>query len=224
MNTQAIAETFFPKVYSWMAFGLSITAAIAWITANSEPLLRLILGTRFLFMGLLFGELILVGWLASRVFKMSYVQAGSMFVFYSALNGLTLSIIFLVYTTSSIASVFLLTAGMFGAFSLYGYTTKKDLTSWGSLLFMGLIGLILAGIINIFLRSTLMGFIYSIFGVIIFVGLTAYDTQKLKRLAAVVHGGSDTEGKAAILGALTLYLDFINLFLFLLRLFGGRRD
>jgi FtsH-binding integral membrane protein len=143
-----------------------------------------------------------------------------LFLGYSLLNGVTLSIVFLVYTAESIGSTFVVTAAMFGAMSVYGYVTKKDLTSWGSFLFMGLIGVVIASVVNIFLRSDSVSWVVSAIGVIVFTGLTAYDTWKLKELAAAGHEGR----KPAILGALTLYLDFINLFLMMLRFMGGRRD
>lgn len=203
-------------VYGWMGGGLLLTALAALITASSPVLLQAILGNRFLFYALVFGELGLVIAISGAINRMSTATASILFLLYAALNGLTMSTIFVAYTQSSIASTFLVTAGMFGAMSLYGYLTRSDLSSWGSFLFMGLIGVVIASLVNIFLQSPMVNWVMSVCGVIVFTGLTAYDTQKIKRM-----GGS--KGKGAILGALTLYLDFINMFLLLLRFFGNRR-
>jgi len=175
-------------------------------------------------MGLILVELALVMGLSWGLSRMSAAVATGGFILYSALSGVTLAAIFLVYTTESIASTFLVTASVFGAMSLYGYTTQRDLTSWGSFLFMALIGLIIASLVNIFLQSTAIYWVTTYAGVLIFVGLTAYDTQKLKRLSSTINErDTETFQKMVILGALTLYLDFINLFLYLLRLLGKRR-
>jgi len=155
--------------------------------------------------------------------QISVSQATGVFMLYAGLTGVTFSFIFVVYTSASITSTFLVTAGTFGAMSLYGYTTKKDLTSWGSFLFMGLIGIIIASVVNMFMQSTMMHMIITYAGVLIFVGLTAYDTQKIKEMNILGNEGTDEDTKEAIRGALTLYLDFINLFLMLLRLMGDRR-
>ena len=207
------------QVYTWMGAGLAITAFMALITLSSPALLNIIAGNRLVFYGLMIGELALVFTLSGAINRLSAPVATFLFVAYSALNGVTLSVVAMVYTANSIASTFVITAGMFGAMSVYGYMTKRDLTSWGSFLFMGLIGVVIASIVNIFMGSSAVSWVISGIGVIVFTGLTAYDTWKIKEMAA--HG---TEGrKPAILCALTLYLDFINLFLMLLRFTGNRR-
>jgi FtsH-binding integral membrane protein len=206
-------------VYAWMGAGLTITALMALFTLSSPVLINAIAGNRPLFYGLMIGELVLVFTLSGAINRLSASVATLLFVAYSALNGVTLSILALVYTANSIASTFVVTAGMFGAMSVYGYLTKRDLTSFGSFLFMGLIGVVIASIVNIFVGSSAVSWIISGLGVIVFTGLTAYDTWKIKEMAAQ----GTTGRKPAILGALTLYLDFINLFLMLLRFTGDRR-
>ncbi|NVO00573.1 MAG: Bax inhibitor-1/YccA family protein [Geobacteraceae bacterium] len=212
-------NTLVRQVYAWMGAGLAITAFMALFTLSNPPLLQAIYGNRLIFFGLMIAQLALVFTLSGAVNRLSEFTATSIFIAYSALNGVTLSILALVYTSSSIASTFVTTAGMFGAMSLYGYMTKRDLTSWGSFLFMGLIGIVIASIVNIFVGSSSVSWVISGIGVIVFTGLTAYDTWKIKELAAQGISGR----KPAILGALTLYLDFINLFLMLLRFTGNRR-
>jgi FtsH-binding integral membrane protein len=225
-NTQSQAEvlvrqnTLIRQVYAWMGLGLAITAIMSLVMVSSPALFKAIVTNRPLFYGLMIGELVLVFTLSAAVNRLSNAVATLLFLGYSVLNGVTLSIVFAVYTASSIGSTFVVTAAMFGAMSIYGYVTKKDLTSWGSFLFMGLIGVVIASLVNIFLQSSAVSWVVSGIGVIVFTGLTAYDTWKLKELAAAGHEGR----KPAILGALTLYLDFINLFLMLLRFMGGRRD
>jgi uncharacterized protein len=215
---------FFRKVYNWMLAGLAITGGVAWFTSQSQTLIQFVLGNQ-LVLFLLFGaELAMVFILAARINRMSASTAGTMFIVYSVLNGLTLSFIFLVYAKATIASAFFVTAATFGAMSLYGYTTKRSLASLGSFLFMGLIGIIIASVVNIFLHSSMLHWIVTYAGVLIFTGLTAYDTQKLKMIAQGGFDGEEMESKASIMGALSLYLDFINLFLMLLRVFGGSRD
>lgn len=213
-------NTLVRQVYAWMGLGLALTAVMALVTVASPALFMAIVGNKLIFYGLMIGELALVFTLSGAINRLSAGVATLLFLGYSALNGLTLSVIFLVYTADSIASTFAVTAIMFGAMSLYGYVTRKDLTSWGSFLFMGLIGIVVASLVNIFLRSSAVSWVVSAIGVIVFTGLTAYDTWKIKALAAAGEEGR----KPAILGALTLYLDFINLFLMLLRFMGGRRD
>lgn len=208
------------QVYAWMGLGLAITAMLAMVTVSSPGMLQAIVGNRPVFYGLMIGELALVFILSGAINRLSGTVATLLFLGYSALNGLTLSVIFIVYTADSIASTFAVTAAMFGAMSIYGYLTKKDLTSWGSFLFMGLIGIVIASLVNIFLQSSAVSWVVSGIGVLVFTGLTAYDTWKIKAMAAAGEEGR----KPAILGALTLYLDFINLFLMLLRFMGGRRD
>lgn len=221
----AIAETqrFMIKVYSWMSFALVVTGLVAMYVAGSEALLNLIFGSRFIFIGLIIGELLLVGALAGWVSKMSANTATLIFILYAAVNGLTFSAIFLMYTAESIATTFFITAGTFGAMSIYGYTTKSDLSGWRNMLMMGLFGLVIASVVNIFLGSSVLYWVTTYMGVLIFVGLTAYDTQKIKNMNIIGNEGTDEDKKEAIMGALTLYLDFINLFLYLLRLFGRRK-
>jgi FtsH-binding integral membrane protein len=215
--------TFMQKVYGYMSAGLVFTALAAWLVAHSPTALNIVFGNRLVFFGLIISELLMVIAFSRMARTMTSSGAASLFFLYSIVNGITLSVIFLVYTQASIVTTFLVTAGTFGGMSLYGHLTKRDLSSWGNLLFMGLWGLILGGIVNIFLRSPGLYFITTSFGVLIFVGLTAYDTQKIKQLNVLGNAGTDEDTKEAIHGALVLYLDFINLFLYLLRLFGRRR-
>ncbi|KGL54332.1 membrane protein [Porphyromonas gulae] len=211
-------------VFTWMFGALGITALTAMLVAKSSLIYTMIMNPGLLW-GLIIAELALVFILSARIGKMSFFTASLLFTIYSILNGVTLSSIFIVYTMTSIAATFFITAGMFGAMALWGYFTKKDLSKWGSIFFMLLIGLILATVVNLFLRSNAMGFIISILGVIIFTGLTAFDVNKIKQMLAQMQGfeEGDVARKVALMGALTLYLDFINLFLYLLRFFG-RRD
>jgi uncharacterized protein len=226
VQQREMVNSFIQSVYNWMGIGLALTGVIAFFVAKNPPLSELIIDNKILFFGLIIGELALVFSLSARVHKMQASTATAMFIAYSILNGLTLSVIFTYYTAASIASTFFICAGTFVACSVYGMTTKRDLTSWGGFLMMGLIGIIIASVVNIFIRSTAMTMIVSYIGVLVFVGLTAYDTQKLKHMALTQP--SDIEAgvvrKGAIMGALSLYLDFINLFLMLLRIFGGGRD
>ncbi len=216
----AIAQnTLIRQVYAWMGGGLLITALTAMVTVSSPALLSALLGNRLVFYGLILGELGLVVAISGAINKLSASVASMLFILYAALNGVTFSVIFAVYTADSIASTFVTTAGMFGAMSAFGYLTKRDLTGWGGFLFMGLIGVVIASVVNIFTQSSAAAWIISAIGVIVFTGLTAYDTWKIKAMAAAGAEGR----KPAILGALTLYLDFINLFLMLLRLLGNRR-
>ncbi len=226
MSVDAVAaeqQRFMVRVYNWMTAGLAITGFMAFYVSNNETIMGIIFGNPFMPIVLMIVQIGLVFWLASRVMQMSVSQATGVFMLYAGLTGITFSFIFVVYTSASITSTFLVTAGTFGAMSLYGYTTKKDLTSWGSFLFMGLIGIIIASVVNMFMQSTMMHMIITYAGVLIFVGLTAYDTQKIKEMNILGNEGTDEDTKEAIRGALTLYLDFINLFLMLLRLMGDRR-
>lgn len=211
-------------VFTWMFGALGITALTAMLVAKSSLIYTMIMNPGLLW-GLIIAELALVFILSARIGKMSFFTSSLLFTIYSILNGVTLSSIFIVYTMTSIAATFFITAGMFGAMALWGYFTKKDLSKWGSIFFMLLIGLILATVVNLFLRSGAMGFIFSIVGVIIFTGLTAFDVNKIKQMLAQMQGfeEGDVVRKVALMGTLTLYLDFINLFLYLLRFFG-RRD
>lgn len=211
------------KVFTWMSLALAVTGLTAFGVSQSQELMITIVSSRVLLWGLLLGEVGLVVWLSAGINKMSLQTATILFILYSVLNGVTMSVIFLAYTMSSIASVFFITAGTFGAMALLGYVTKTDLTSIGKLLFMALIGLIIATVVNLFLNSTGLQMICSYVGVLIFTGLTAYDTQKIKNMLANADDYDETAQKYAVLGALTLYLDFVNLFLHLLRIFGRRK-
>lgn len=221
---RSIAATgaFFRKVYGWMTIGLGLTALVALYTVSSPELLRFVLGNKLVFWGLIIAEFGLVIALSAAINRLSATAATAMFCVYAALSGLTFSSIFLLYTRSSITSTFFITAGTFGAMSLYGYATKKDLTSWGSFLFMGLIGIVIASVVNIFMQSEMMTWVVSCIGVLVFTGLTAYDTNRLKAMASYGFADEEAANKAAVFGALQLYLDFINLFLMLLRLLGDR--
>ena len=213
---------FISKVYGWMAFALAITAITAMLTVSTPALIMTIVRNRVLFFALILGELALVVYLSAAIQKMSAATATAVFMAYSVINGLTLSIIFLVYTAESIASTFFIAAGTFAAMSVYGYTTKRDLTSIGNLCVTALIGIIIASLVNMFFQNEMIYWITTYVGILIFVGLIAYDTQKIKAMGLVGVTG-DAERKGAIMGALALYLDFINLFLLLLRVFGRRK-
>lgn len=221
---QEASTIFLAKVFNWMAIGLGLTGVIAWFTASTGLAAQLVQGP--LFMVLLFAELGLVFYLSARIEKIESKTATGLFLGYAALNGVTLSMVFLAYTGSSIAATFFITAGMFGAMAVYGLVTKRDLSGMGSFLFMGLIGIIIASVVNIFLKSSSLYWAISLIGVFVFVGLTAYDVQKIKRMGeqGIMQQGEGAIQKGAIMGALALYLDFINLFLMLLRFFGGSRD
>jgi FtsH-binding integral membrane protein len=214
--------TFLQKVYGWMFIGLGVTASLAFTVAGSPTLLQHILSNQFLYLGLIVAEVGLVFYLSARVDALAPPVAMALFIVYAALNGVTLSFIFLVYSGESIASTFVVTAGMFGALALYGSTTKRSLAGAGQFFFMGLIGLVLASIVGMFWQNDTLQFLISTVGVIVFTGLTAWDAQRLKLMAATVP--EERSGAYAVVGALALYLDFINLFLMLLRLLGGRRD
>ncbi len=218
----AAVTGFMTKVYGRMCMALFITAITAWYVSNSPQILNFIFGTPAVLWILLIGELGLVIAISRAINKISSQTATLLFILYSVLTGATLSVIFLVYTAESIATTFLLTGLTFGIMSVYGFVTKKDLSGWGNILFMALIGLILATVVNIFWANSTLYWITTYAGIIIFVGLTAYDTQKLRNLSMEISEG-ESYNKLAILGALTLYLDFINLFLYLLRLFGRRK-
>jgi len=209
------------KVYVWMCLALLITAGTAYRVANSEELLRIIFSSKLSFFGIIIAQFAIVWFLSARIKTLSMTTATILFALYSVLMGVTMSCIFIAYTQSSIASTFFITAGTFAVMSIYGFTTKKDLTSIGNLLFMALVGLIIAMVVNFFLKSSMMDLVISCIGVLIFVGLTAYDTQKIKSL--MNRENTEENQKMAIIGSLMLYLDFINLFLFLLRIFGRRR-
>ena len=222
-QVKTLQTSFINKVYAWMCLALTVTGFVALRTVTSETLLNLIFGTQFGLLGLIIVELGIVFWMVSNINRMSSNMAIGLFLLYSALNGLTLSVLLLVYTSASVATTFFITAGTFGIMSAYGYFTKKDLTSWGNLLFMALIGLIIASFVNIFWHNSGLYWIVTYAGVLIFVGLTAYDTQKIKQMSLEMDAESEEGRKGAIMGALRLYLDFINMFIFLLRIFGNRR-
>lgn len=217
-------STLMRSVYTWMTLALAITGLTAMYMAKSLTVINMMMQNSMLFWGVLIAEVVLVMYMSARINKISFTTATLLFIAYSILNGVTLSILFLIYTANSIATTFFVTAGTFGAMALFGYVTKKDLTRIGSLCIMGVIGLIIASVVNMFLHNTMMDMIISYVGVLLFVGLTAYDAQKIKHLLS----GDDIEvnestQKIALLGALTLYLDFINLFIYLLRILGDRK-
>ena len=219
-----IQAQFFAQVYGWMAAGLALTGGVALYAAATPAIMQFVFGIRYMFIGLIIAEVALVGFMSARAFNWSVGQVQLAFLSYAALNGLTLSVIFLAYTSSSIASTFFTSALMFGVMSAFGYFTRSDLSGWGKMLSMALIGLVIALVVNMFWHNSMFNLLVSAIGVVLFTALAAYDTQKLKGIAFIgVTEGEDTSHKASILGALTLYLDFINLFLFLLRFVGRRR-
>lgn len=225
---EIVSEKTFPilmrKVYLWMTLALAITGFTAFFVASSPAMLQAIYTNKIVFWGLIIGELALVFIVSGAINRLSLATATLLFVLYSVINGATLSMIFAVYSLSIIGQTFLITAGMFGAMAAFGYFTKSDLSSIGKILFMALIGLILATIVNIFLKNSMMDMIISYVGVLIFVGLTAYDSQKIKQMLILATDTGEMAQKMALMGALTLYLDFINLFLYLLRIFGNNKD
>lgn len=222
---EAVAETqrFIVKVYGWMSLALIVTGYIAVWTASHVNIVRLLAENKSFFTGLLVLEFVLVAYLVKWIASMSSQSATVIFLLYSVLNGFTFSVLFLIYTAASIATTFFVAAGTFGFMSIYGYITKDDLTYWGNLLLMGLIGLVIASAVNLFFQNDGLYWITTYAGILIFTALIAYDTQKIKELNIVGNEGTEEDKKEAIIGALTLYLDFINLFLKLLRLFGKRK-
>jgi len=222
-DVDEIQRGFITRVYAWMTLGLIITAMASLFTLINTTFLTALLSNNWLFFGLLFTELGLVIFLTAAINRLSPALAGLAFIVYASLNGITLSFLFLLYTSSSIIETFVICAAMFGIMSIFGYTTKRDLTSLGNLLLMGLIGLILSMLLNLLFQSTVIYWVATVVGILIFIGLIAYDTQKLKNMSLSVSGEQDVERKASIMGALALYLDFINLFLLLLRIFGRRK-
>jgi FtsH-binding integral membrane protein len=224
-NTVQAADrisAFLWKVYGWMAIGLGLTALVAFAVAGSPDLLRVLIGNRLVFFALVIAQLGLVFFLSARADRLAPGTAAGLFTLYSALNGVTLSVILLAYTGESVTMTFVVTAGMFGALALFGSTTKRSLAGAGQFFMMGLIGLILASILGMFWHNDALQFLISVVGVIVFTGLTAYDAQRLKQMALALPEGQ--VGSYAVVGALSLYLDFINLFLMLLRFTGSRRD
>ena len=213
---------FLSKVYGWMFLGLLITALVAFAVATSPALIEMFLVNRLVFWGLIIAQLVVVFYLSARVDRVAPMTAAILFMVYSAMVGVTSSVILLVYTAASIFSAFVVTAGMFGAMAVFGSVTKKSLAGWGQFLFMGLIGVVLASIVGLFWQNDAFQFVICVVGVVVFTGLTAYDAQRLKHMAVSLPDGR--VGSYAVVGALSLYLDFINLFFFILRLLGGRRD
>ncbi len=222
MSVASALPALMRKVYVWMTLALVITGFTAYAVATSPGLLMAIVGNRFVLLGLIVAELALVVGISGAINRLSLAVATLMFVLYSVINGATLSVVFLAFTMSSITSVFFITAGTFATMALVGYTTKKDLTSMGRMLFMALIGLVIATVVNMFMRSSGLDMILNYVGVLVFVGLTAYDTQKIKEQLMMADNMGEAAQKVALVGALTLYLDFINLFLYLLRILGKR--
>lgn len=221
---QRIVGDIMYKVYGWMALALSITGLTAFGLSSYQPFLQVLFTNQMLWIVLFIAQIGLVLGISAGIQRMSLATGLSLFLAYSLLNGVTLTAIFLVYTYHSIALAFFVTAGMFAAMSVYGYVTRSDLSGMGSILMLGVFGLIIAMIVNIFLKSTQFEFMISIAGVFIFTLLTAFDVQRIKQMSQALITDQETMGKIALLGALTLYLDFINLFLYILRLMGQRRD
>ncbi|SFM88006.1 hypothetical protein SAMN05216516_101113 [Izhakiella capsodis] len=223
-QTRSGIETYMAQVYGWMSSGLLLTAFVAWFAAHNIRVQEFIFSSQITFFGLIIAQLALVFVLSGMVHRLSGSLATTLFMLYSALTGLTISSIFIVYTGTSIVSTFAVTAGTFGVMSLWGYATKRDLSRFGSMLFMGLIGIVLASVVNIWLKSSGLTMAITYIGVLLFVGLTAYDTQRLKNIGENIDSrDSENMRRYSIMGALTLYLDFINLFLMLLRILGDRR-
>ncbi len=212
------------KVYVWMALALVITGFTSYAVATTPALLQTIYGNQIVFWGLIIAEFALVLGISAGINKLSVAMATLLFILFSVVNGATLASIFLVYTMESITQVFFITAGTFAAMAFFGYTTKKDLSSMGRILFMALIGLIIATVVNIFMKSTGLAMIVNYAGVLIFVGLTAWDTQKIKNMLMETAHIDEMANKVAVIGALTLYLDFINMFIYLLRILGSKSE
>ena len=227
-NKDYAMSTAFPalmrKVFVWMTLALAITGLTAYGVATSPTILSLIFSSKVTFFGLIIAEFALVFAISGAINRLSLSTATMLFILYSVINGATLSSIFFAFSVATISKVFFITAGTFGAMALVGYTTKTDLTSMGKLLFMALLGIIIASVVNMFVASSSLDLILSYVGVLVFVGLTAYDTQKIKQMCQAAPDASESTQKLALIGALSLYLDFINLFLYLLRIFGNNRD
>ena len=222
-NAGTLANKVMRRVYVKMLVAMLVTAATSMYVASNEAILQLIFGNSFVTIGLVISQIAVVLVLSGRLNKLSITSATLLFYLYSVLTGVVFSSILLLYTATSVGMTFLITAGVFAAMSIYGFTTSNDLTKFGSIMFMALIGLIICSVVNIFLKSSGMEWIISLAGVAIFIGLTAWDTQKIKNAAMYATDGTSAE-KLATFGALSLYLDFVNLFLYLLRFFGGSRD
>ncbi len=224
MTNASTFKVLMRKVYLWMTLALMITGITAAGVANSPNILALIYSSQVVMWGIIIAEFGLVIYISARLEKLSLSTATTLFALYSILNGVMLSSIFLLYSTAIISKVFFITAGTFGVTALYGYATKKDLSSLGNILFMALIGLVIATVVNVFMKSAMFDLILSYIGVIIFVGLTAWDSQKIKHMMMVQQDADESAQKLALIGALSLYLDFINLFLYLLRIFGRSNE
>ncbi len=224
MTNASTFKVLMRKVFLWMTLALMITGITAAGVANSPNILALIYSSQVVMWGIIIAEFGLVIYISARLEKLSLSTATTLFALYSILNGVMLSSIFLLYSTAIISKVFFITAGTFGVTALYGYATKKDLSSLGNILFMALIGLVIATVVNVFMKSAMFDLILSYIGVIIFVGLTAWDSQKIKHMMMVQQDADESAQKLALIGALSLYLDFINLFLYLLRIFGRSND
>ena len=227
-NKDYAMSTAFPalmrKVFVWITLALAITGLTAYGVATSPTILSLIFSSKVTFFGLIIAEFALVFAISGAINRLSLSTATMLFILYSVINGATLSSIFFAFSVATISKVFFITAGTFGAMALVGYTTKTDLTSMGKLLFMALLGIIIASVVNMFVASSGLDLILSYVGVLVFVGLTAYDTQKIKQMYQAAPDAGESAQKLALIGALSLYLDFINLFLYLLRIFGNNRD
>ena len=221
IGADARVSAFLRSVYGWMFLGLGITAVVATVVASSPSVVNALVANRLLFFGLIAAQLGLVFYLSARVATMAPSTAAALFIAYSALTGVTLSLVLLAYTGASVATAFFVSASMFGALAVYGTVTQRSLAGWGSFLFMGLVGVVLASVVGMFWQNGTMQFVISVVGVIVFTGLTAYDSQRLKAMALQLSDGQ--VGSYAISGALSLYLNFINLFLSMLRLMGNRR-
>jgi FtsH-binding integral membrane protein len=224
IESSAVSRSFVANVFSYMTLALVITGVAAYWFAASGNILALMQGSSLLMWGIMLAPIGMVLIMSFAFNRLSFSALMGLFLAYSLVNGLSLSVIFLIYSSAAISKVFFITAGLFATMAVVGYTTKTDLTKLGSILMMAVIGIVIASLVNYFLESAAFDYLISCVGVLVFTGLVAYDTQKVKRIGAGVEYGTATAGKLALMGALSLYLDFINLFLFLLRVFGGRRD
>jgi hypothetical protein len=224
INASVAQQRLLVRVFAWMTLALGITALVALTVVGNPEWLRAVVSNRWLFFGIIIGQLALVMFLSAQIGRLSVPVASLMFLFYAVLNGVIFSVLFVAYTHTSIATAFFVTAGTFAVMSAYGYFTKADLSRFGQLIFMGLVGIILASLVNLFLKNDTMYWIITYVGVFIFIGLIAYDTQKIKAMAFAAENDAVALRKASLMGALALYLDFINLFLLILRFFGGRRN
>ena len=224
IDTSAVSRSFVANVFSYMTLALVITGVAAYWFAASGNILALMQGSSLLLWGVMLAPIGMVLIMSFAFNRLSFTALMGLFLAYSLVNGISLSVIFLIYSSAAISKVFFITAGLFATMAVVGYTTKTDLTKLGSILMMAVFGIVIASLVNYFMESAAFDYLISCVGVLVFTGLVAYDTQKVKRIGAGVEYGTATAGKLALMGALSLYLDFINLFLFLLRVFGGRRD